>query len=71
VFGTQASENAKEIAIYDIAGRQVAESMLAPGTRDWEWQGRDTGGRPVAGGVYFARVRASGREATVKLVFVR
>jgi hypothetical protein len=71
VFGEQASESAKQIAIYNAAGREVAESVLAPGTSDWEWQGRDSGGRPVAGGVYFARVRASGREATVKFVFVR
>jgi hypothetical protein len=71
VFGAQASESAKQIAIYDVAGRQVAESTLEPNMLSWEWQGRDDGGRPVAGGVYFARVRASGREATVKFVFVR
>ena len=61
-------------AVYDVAGRKVAE--LPPcdgrsGAASFSWNGTDSEGRPVASGVYLVRVEAAGRSAAAKIVFLR
>jgi hypothetical protein len=62
------------LALFDVAGRRVR--ALEQGERDagehaTRWDGRDTEGRPVPAGLYFARLEAGGRSATVRLVIAR
>ena len=62
------------LAIYDLAGQKVAD--LARGRQDQgrhqvRWDGRDGGGRPVASGVYFYRLRAGDHRIARKLALVR
>jgi len=56
------------IAVYDAGGRRVRvlhARGLAPGRHHVQWDVRDAGGRRVAPGVYFARVRMSHDEGEV------
>ncbi|MBN1826990.1 MAG: right-handed parallel beta-helix repeat-containing protein [Candidatus Eisenbacteria bacterium] len=62
------------LVVYDVSGRRVA--VLADGpfdAGDFErvWRGVDDTGRPVGSGIYFARMRAEGFQATRKMVLVR
>jgi hypothetical protein len=62
------------LAIYDIRGREV--SILANGTLDAgphnsEWDGRDKNARPVASGIYFARLAFGGEDRVQKMVLTR
>lgn len=60
--------------VYDVAGRLVARLVdrpLAPGAHRVVWNGRDARGRPVAAGVYLARLRIAGESFARKLVLVR
>jgi len=49
-----------DLAIYDVSGRLVrslvSESLTA-GEHNSTWEGLDDNGQPVAGGVYYARLR--------------
>jgi subtilisin family serine protease len=51
--------------VYDAAGRRVCTlvppTVQPPGRYDVDWDGRDSSGRRVASGVYFARLEADGR----------
>jgi photosystem II stability/assembly factor-like uncharacterized protein len=58
------------LEIFDLSGRRVrnlANGMRNAGTFEIGWDGRDDGGRMVAGGVYFARLAVGGRFATTKI----
>jgi hypothetical protein len=62
------------VDLFDAAGRLVRElerSAMAPGEREAVWDGTNQRGEPVASGVYFCVVRASGRIASAKVVLVR
>lgn len=62
-----------ELAVYDVRGRRVRalhSGPLAGGLRSWEWDAKDTAGRPVATGVYFARLRVDGRSQSIKLILL-
>jgi hypothetical protein len=62
-----------ELAIYDLAGRRVAEVVhqeLEAGEQTASWR-LDTTTGLAAGGVYFARFRAGGYEATERLIVIR
>lgn len=62
------------LAIFDAAGRLVRELDAGgetPGRRESVWDGRDRDGRPVAGGVYFAKLLADGHVDAVKVVLIR
>jgi hypothetical protein len=62
------------LALYDIAGRLVAvlvDRSMAPGAHTAVWNGRAAGGRPVAAGVYVARLEVGGKSFARKLVLVR
>ncbi|HEY6866518.1 MAG TPA: FlgD immunoglobulin-like domain containing protein, partial [Candidatus Eisenbacteria bacterium] len=65
---------AVELAVYGVDGRRVRE--LAGGVREAgmyhvSWDGRDEGRNAVAPGVYYAHLRAGGREFTRTLVLLR
>jgi hypothetical protein len=60
--------------VYSVAGKLVAtvyDGRLPEGGETLIWDGMDDTGRPIASGVYFARVESSGDVLTSKLVFIR
>lgn len=61
-----------EIEIFDVAGRRVTKRIDsgAAGARTFRWDGRDDAARPVASGVYWARVRSGESVSTVRVVKV-
>jgi len=62
------------LRIYDAVGRVVktlVAGTLAAGQRSIAWDGHDDAGRPVASGVYFCRLTASGYTNTRKMVLVK
>ena len=62
------------VGLYDVAGRLVVELRSGPlpaGVSRLRWKGTDATGRPVASGVYFARLSHEGRSETVKVLVVR
>lgn len=62
------------LGIYDVRGalvRELVAGTLPPGTHRVTWNGRDAGGRTVAGGVYYARLRAGGAEGSLEISFAR
>jgi len=65
------SEGYVELSIFDVRGARVAtlvDGVLEPGPHDVGWDGRTFGGRPVAAGIYFAKLVASGEIRTRKVV---
>lgn len=72
---TVAEAGRARLSVFDLAGRLVRTletGAAAPGTRELLWNGRDNDNRPMASGVYFARI-AQGRDASrmVKVTLVR
>ncbi len=62
------------LAVYDAAGRLVRTLVdwdLPPGAHDAAWDGRDSAGRGLASGSYFARLEAGGRVEVARLSLVR
>ncbi|MEF8941156.1 MAG: T9SS type A sorting domain-containing protein, partial [Salinivenus sp.] len=62
------------LAIYDVLGRRVqvlADGPKRAGFHRLQWQGEGRDGRPVASGVYFARLVAGSTTQTERLVVVR
>jgi hypothetical protein len=63
-----------EIVVYDVSGRRVAlieRSSREQGDHRRVWRGTDDGGRRLASGVYFLRLRAGEAEAVRKIVILR
>ncbi|MEZ5063799.1 MAG: FlgD immunoglobulin-like domain containing protein [bacterium] len=63
-----------ELAVYDVAGRRVRvldEGERAAGPHRTEWDGLDQSGRPVAGGVYFSRLKSGGSTSTSRVILTR
>jgi hypothetical protein len=62
-----------EISIHDVTGRRLrwldAKVRGDGGTATWD--GRDDEGRPVAAGVYYARLRTADGETTARIVRLR
>lgn len=62
------------LAVYDVAGRLirvlVAEELPA-GSHQTVWDGRDSAGRAVASGGYFARLETGGKFQTVRLTLIQ
>ncbi|HMB68712.1 MAG TPA: hypothetical protein VKU85_05350 [bacterium] len=59
------------LSIFDVAGRRVATLLdgdRPPGAARLRWDDRSAQGRPVGGGVYFARLDTAAGARTVKLV---
>jgi hypothetical protein len=62
-----------DVTIHDVTGRLVRVLHRGPvnvGTHTYSWHGMDDGGRPVPGGMYFARVADGGDELFRKRVLV-
>ena len=62
------------LEIFDLAGRRVrtlVSSHQSAGNRRAVWDGSGDDGRQVAGGLYFARLRADGVESLHKLSLVK
>jgi hypothetical protein len=61
------------LEIFDVAGRRVrvlSAASLPPGAHEFNWNGTDDGGRRVSSGMYLARLRAGGEQATRRLMMV-
>lgn len=63
------------LVIHDMGGRRISllhDGMLSAGSHAIAWDGEDDAGRPVAAGVYAARMKTKDGEVRVaKLVLVR
>jgi FlgD Ig-like domain len=63
-----------ELAVFDVNGREVAKvshGTWPAGSHDVEWDGRDRSGRPVDGGIYFARLRGGEGSVLSRVVMLR
>jgi hypothetical protein len=62
------------LEIYDLGGRLVkslVDQHLPPGPQNADWDGRDNDHRPLASGVYYARLRCGRETATKQLVLLK
>jgi hypothetical protein len=62
------------LSVYDLAGRLVkvlVEGEIPAGSHEAVWDGRDSAGRGMASGGYFARLQAGGKVETVRMGLVR
>jgi len=62
------------LVIYNIRGQKVKELLnesLEGGNHNVVWNGRDDGNRPVASGVYFARLEQSGVTKISKMMLMK
>jgi hypothetical protein len=62
------------LGIYDTLGRLVSSPVcrsMPAGTHSVRWDGRDSYGRAVSGGVYFCRISAGGTRQTIPLIVTR
>jgi len=72
-FGIETA-GAVELAVYDVAGRQVralAHETLNSGMHVRDWDGRDGQGRRVAAGMYLVQLTAAEKVLTQKLVMTK
>lgn len=63
-----------ELGIYDLSGRLVrtlVSGARPAGEHGERWNGTDDAGRPVASGVYFARLRTEDSDRVGRLVLVK
>jgi FlgD Ig-like domain len=69
-----AHPGAVRLEVLDLAGRRVRvleNRALDPGPHEVHWRGDDDGGRPLARGVYFVRLRAPGSDLSQRMVLLR
>ncbi|HMB70101.1 MAG TPA: hypothetical protein VKU85_12350, partial [bacterium] len=62
------------LTVHDVAGRRVAgllNARRAAGDHSVRWNAADDGGRPVASGLYFARLRTERGTSVVRLQVIR
>ncbi|MDY0109662.1 MAG: FlgD immunoglobulin-like domain containing protein [Candidatus Krumholzibacteria bacterium] len=62
------------VTVHDARGRllkTLVDGMVPAGTQTARWDGTDQSGRRLGSGIYFARLRADGVSATVKLMLVK
>jgi hypothetical protein len=72
-YGLAGAENVS-IRVYDVAGRLVrtlVDGHRGPDHYSVVWDGRDNGGRAVAGGIYFCRIEAGAFVQTRKMTLLR
>jgi flagellar hook capping protein FlgD len=75
--GTHSSFELREpgqisIKVFDLSGREVqslANGWYSAGMHDVNWDGRNAGGRPAAGGIYFLHIQ-SGSFAETKRIYL-
>ena len=62
------------LRVCDISGRRIRillDAEQPAGRHEIVWDGRDAAGRPVASGIYLARLEAAGATATRRLVLLK
>lgn len=69
-----AASGGVSVGVYDVAGRRIR--TFADGTRDagrysFVWNGRNEAGERVAAGIYFVRLRATGKTHTSPVIVLR
>ena len=67
-------EQQLRIEVFDARGSRVVmlrDEVAAVGEGAVEWNGRDARGRPVAGGVYFVRLRGETVDDVRKIALVK
>lgn len=63
-----------KLSVYNVGGRKVVDLVnraMDAGTYSADWDGRDSHGARVAGGVYFYRLTAGGESLTKEMVRLR
>ena len=63
-----------DLAVFDVAGRLVKRLVSEPlpaGHHDAVWEGKDSGGRPAAAGVYFFRLKTNDTVDTKRMTLVK
>jgi hypothetical protein len=63
-----------ELSVYSVDGRRVRDLLHADrdaGQYQAAWDGRDDGGRPVAAGIYYARLSTAQGRFTRAIVFIK
>jgi hypothetical protein len=71
--GSASAGNAR-LEVFDISGRRVAtlhDGPLAQGRHETAWRGVNDAGRPLASGIYFARLRVGGESVSRRLLILR
>lgn len=63
--------SALEVRVVGVDGRMVRTLAVAPGQQSVLWDGRDTAGRRVAPGLYFARAGGGEGGPTARVLIVR
>ena len=72
-YGLPVSGHAR-LGVYDLRGRRVATVVDRVQPAGWHsavWDGTGVAGRPVASGMYFARLEAAGATQVQKIIVVR
>jgi subtilisin-like proprotein convertase family protein len=72
-FGLAWAEEVRMV-VYNVAGQEVAviaDGLYEAGVHSLSWDGTGAGGRPVASGIYFCRLKAGEFMATKQMVFMR
>jgi len=62
------------LEVVDLGGRSIAllhEGELAAGEHRFHWDGRDAGGHSLGSGLYLCRLRAAGREESLKMTLLK
>ena len=63
-----------DLAVFDVAGRLVKRLVSQPmpaGHHDAVWEGRDSGGRAAAAGVYFFRLKTNDTVDTKRMTLIK
>ena len=71
---TLAGPDEISLRVYDVHGRLVAtvvDGIRQQGLHEIPWNGRDSAGRPLPSGVYFAALNAGRRVFTQKIVILK
>jgi len=71
---TLPAQGAVQLDILDVGGRRVRSLLRGnrkAGRHEQVWDGRDTHGRTLAGGIYFGVLQVDGTLSTVKIVVAR
>jgi photosystem II stability/assembly factor-like uncharacterized protein len=60
------------ITIFDLVGKEVRRfGEFGENEKSVVWDGTDSGGKKVASGIYFARLRAAGIEKSIKMTLLK
>ncbi|MBU8922552.1 MAG: T9SS type A sorting domain-containing protein [Bacteroidales bacterium] len=71
---TLANDEHVKISLFDIRGRKVldlVDEVYPPGKHGVSWEGRDSSGRRVSSGVYFARLSVGGSNFTRRMLLIK